>query len=76
MLSWADESVKESAEIEIRYAGYLKKGREQIERARKMESRLLPDDIDYSAIDGLRLSARKAKRCAPARSGRRAEFRA
>ena len=59
VLSWADESVKESAEIEIRYAGYLKKGREQIERARKMESRLLPDDIDYSAIDGLRLEARE-----------------
>ena len=59
ILNDADDSVKESAEIEIKYEGYLKKGREQIERARKMESRLLPDDIDYSSIDGLRLEARE-----------------
>ena len=59
ILNDADDSVKESAEIEIKYEGYLKKGREQIERARKMESRLLPDDIVYSSIDGLRLEARE-----------------
>ena len=59
ILKDADDSVKESAEIEIKYEGYLKKGREQIERARKMESKLLPDGIDYSSIDGLRLEARE-----------------
>lgn len=52
-------SVKETAEVTVRYEGYLKKGREQIERARKMEEKLLPEDIDYSEIDGLRLEARE-----------------
>lgn len=58
-LDWADRSVKESAEVEIRYEGYLKKGREQIEKAKKLEDKLLPEDIDYSSIDGLRLEARE-----------------
>lgn len=58
-LSWADKSVKESAEIEIKYEGYLKKGREQIAKAKKLEDRLLPDSIDYAKIDGLRLEARE-----------------
>ena len=58
-LSWADRSVKESAEIEIKYEGYLKKGREQIAKAKKLEDRLLPDDIDYSKIEELRLEARE-----------------
>lgn len=59
VLQWANSSVKESAEIEIKYSGYLKKGREQIEKAKKLEDRLLPEDIDYSAIEGLRLEARE-----------------
>lgn len=59
VLDWAGRSVKESAEVEIRYEGYLKKGREQIEKAKKLEDRLLPEDIDYGAIDGLRLEARE-----------------
>ncbi len=58
-LGWADRSVKESAEVEIRYEGYLKKGREQIEKAKKLEDKLLPDDINYHSIDGLRLEARE-----------------
>ena len=51
--------VLESAGTEIKYEGYLKKGREQIARARKLEDRLLPDDMDYAAIEGLRLEARE-----------------
>jgi tRNA uridine 5-carboxymethylaminomethyl modification enzyme len=52
-------SVKETAEVTIRYEGYLKKGNEQIERARKLEDKLLPEDIDYEKIDGLRIEARE-----------------
>jgi tRNA uridine 5-carboxymethylaminomethyl modification enzyme len=52
-------SVKETAEVTIRYEGYLKKGNEQIERARKLEDKLLPDDIDYEKIEGLRIEARE-----------------
>jgi tRNA uridine 5-carboxymethylaminomethyl modification enzyme len=52
-------SVKETAEITVKYAGYLKKGKEQIERAKKLEDKVLPDDIDYEKIDGLRLEAKE-----------------
>ena len=51
--------VVESAEIYIRYEGYLKKNAEQIARAKKYEDKLLSEDIDYSKIDGLRLEARE-----------------
>jgi tRNA uridine 5-carboxymethylaminomethyl modification enzyme len=52
-------SVKETAEITVKYEGYLKKGKEQIERAKKLEDKVLPDDIDYGKIDGLRLEAKE-----------------
>ncbi len=48
-----------SAEVFIRYEGYLKKNEEQIARAKKAEDKLLPTDCDYSQIEGLRLEARE-----------------
>ena len=39
--------------------GYLKKNAQQIEKAKKLEERLLPPDIDYDEIKGLRLEARE-----------------
>ncbi len=53
------KDVLETAEITVRYEGYLKQGLEQIERAKKLESKLLPEDIDYSQIKGLRLEAQE-----------------
>ena len=47
------------AETEIRYEGYLKRTSKEIERAKKMEEKPLPPDIDYSKIEGLRLEARE-----------------
>ncbi|SIS91854.1 tRNA uridine-5-carboxymethylaminomethyl(34) synthesis enzyme MnmG [Salimicrobium salexigens] len=47
----ADE--KEQVEIQIKYSGYIKKSLEQIEKMRNMESKKIPDDIDYDAIQGL-----------------------
>lgn len=52
-------NVSESAEIFIRYEGYLKKNAEQIARAKKYEDKLLSEDVDYSKIEGLRLEARE-----------------
>lgn len=49
----------ESAEIFVLYEGYLKKNEEQIARAKKYESKLLPEEIDYAKIEGLRLEARE-----------------
>ena len=49
--------VKEQVELQIKYEGYIKKQEEQIALMRKMESKKLPEDADYSAIKGLRLEA-------------------
>ncbi len=47
------------AEIEIKYAGYIKRQLNQAEQFKKLESKLLPENIDYHAIEGLRLEARQ-----------------
>ncbi len=49
----------ESAETEIKYSGYLEKENREIEKAKKLEEKLLPPDIDYLKIEGLRLEARQ-----------------
>lgn len=53
------EEIAASAEATIKYEGYLKKSAKQIERANKLEEKKLPPDIDYQAIEGLRLEARE-----------------
>ena len=55
----AEGSALYSAEIYVRYEGYLKKNAEQIARAKKYEDKLLPENTDYSKIEGLRLEARE-----------------
>ena len=49
--------VIETAEIEIKYEGYLARQRKEVERQRKLEEYKLPADIDYKSIKGLRLEA-------------------
>lgn len=46
-------------ETELKYAGYIKIQAEQIEKARKLEQKALPSDIDYRTIKGLRLEAQE-----------------
>ena len=53
------ESITAEVEIQIKYAGYLERQLKQVEEFKKEESRLLPDDIDYTAIAGLRLEAQE-----------------
>ncbi len=48
-----------SAETEIKYEGYLKANEKEMEKAKKMEEKPLPPDIDYEKIAGLRLEARE-----------------
>ncbi len=52
-------SVTEEVQIQMKYAGYLSRQEKQVEVFRKEESRLLPGDLDYQAIAGLRLEARE-----------------
>ncbi len=52
-------AVTEETEIQIKYAGYLARQERQVEEFKKEESRLLPRDLDYGSIAGLRLEARQ-----------------
>lgn len=62
--------VAQQAEIAIKYEGYIKKQLAQVEQMRKMEQKLLPEDIDYASITGLRLEAReKLQRVRPLNIG-------
>ncbi|MBQ2893390.1 MAG: tRNA uridine-5-carboxymethylaminomethyl(34) synthesis enzyme MnmG, partial [Oscillospiraceae bacterium] len=53
------DSVTQAVEIQIKYAGYLLRQSKQVEEFKKEESRLLPENMDYEAIAGLRLEARQ-----------------
>ncbi len=52
-------AVTEQVQIQVKYAGYLARQERQVAEFRKAEARLLPDDMDYAAIGGLRLEARQ-----------------
>ena len=54
-----DPAVFEQVEIAIKYEGYIKKQLAAVENMRKLEYKLLPDDIDYRGITGLRLEAQE-----------------
>ena len=47
------EEMKEQVEIQIKYAGYIEKQLQQVERLSKMEKKKIPEDIDYTKIHGL-----------------------
>ena len=53
------QAVTEEVEIQIKYAGYLLRQERQVEEFKKEEARLLPPDIDYESIRGLRLEAQQ-----------------
>ena len=50
-------SVAVTAEVQVKYEGYLRRERAEAERQKRLEEKLLPADIDYSALTGLRLEA-------------------
>ena len=51
--------IREQVEIRVKYAGYIERQQKDVEQYRKLQSRPLPPDLDYSAIDSLRLEARQ-----------------
>lgn len=53
------EKEQKAVEIEIKYEGYIKRQLEEAARMSKLEEKILPQDIDYSSIEGLRLEARQ-----------------
>ena len=50
---------KEQVQVRIKYKGYIDKQIKQARQFKKMESRLLPEDISYSQIPGLRIEAQQ-----------------
>lgn len=51
--------VAQEVEIQVKYEGYIKLQEEQVEKFKKLEKKLLPEDICYNNIKGLRIEARQ-----------------
>ena len=63
-------AIQAQVEIRLKYEGYIKRQLKQVEEFQRMESRPLPTDIDYAAIQGLRIEAReKLQKIRPASFG-------
>ena len=52
-------AVTEEVEIQVKYAGYLRRQLKQVEEFKREENRLLPEALDYEKVTGLRLEARQ-----------------
>ena len=53
------EQVREEVEIQVKYDGYIKMQEAQVEKFKKMEKKLLPENLDYNTIKGISLEARQ-----------------
>ncbi len=51
--------VTEQVEIQLKYAGYIARQEKQVEEFRRAENRLIPPELDYAAIPGLKEEARQ-----------------
>lgn len=51
--------VIEQVEIEIKYEGYIERQMRQVEQFKKMEKKMIPDDLDYDDVPSLRIEARQ-----------------
>ena len=65
-----ERSVKEKVEIEIKYEGYISRQQAQVNEMLRLENRLIPENIDYNDVYGLRLEAvEKLNKIRPANIG-------
>ena len=53
------KAVWESAEVRIKYDGYIRRQNRQVEEFSRLEAKKLPPDLDYETVTGLRLEARQ-----------------
>lgn len=54
-----NHAIREQVEISIKYAGYIERQKKDVEQFRRLESRTLPANIDYSQVPSLRIEARQ-----------------
>ena len=54
-----DTLVREQVEVEIKYEGYIRRQQAEIDEMRRLENRILPEDVDYMSIVGLRKEAQE-----------------
>ena len=54
-----DRQVIEQVEIQLKYAGYIKKEEEKVARLKRMEAKKIPANIDYEKVDGLATEGRQ-----------------
>ncbi|MFO7820191.1 MAG: tRNA uridine-5-carboxymethylaminomethyl(34) synthesis enzyme MnmG [Halanaerobacter sp.] len=53
------QAVTEEVEIQLKYEGYIKKQQKQIKKQKELESKKIPDSLDYQELEGLRLEAQE-----------------
>ena len=54
-----DEHIKESVEINIKYAGYIEKTKKEVEKMLNLEKKKIPSDIDYNNVRNIATEARQ-----------------
>ncbi len=65
-----DRRVIETVQVNVKYEGYIKRELDEVKKFEKLERKLLPGDIDYNVIKGLRIEARqKLSKIRPASIG-------
>ena len=51
--------VQKEVEIQVKYEGYIKMEEAQVEKFKSLEDKKIPENVDFSEIEGLRLEARQ-----------------
>jgi tRNA uridine 5-carboxymethylaminomethyl modification enzyme len=70
-----DPDIKRQVEIEVKYAGYIKREKERINATKKQEDQLIPTKFDYDAVKSMRSEAReKLKKIKPENLGQAARI--
>jgi tRNA uridine 5-carboxymethylaminomethyl modification enzyme len=71
----SDPQVAEQVEIQAKYAGYIERQREEIDKARRNEDTVLPEELDYAEVRGLSAEVQeKLTRGRPATIGQAARI--
>ena len=65
-----ERQIAEQIEIQIKYAGYIVKANQRVDKMKSMEEKFIPEDIDYDAVDSLATEARdRLKKIQPSTLG-------